>query len=101
MDVASAFDAVSAQVLGDVLLERGATAISAAAAVRENFGTSSTAVLGVRKNCFVQFGRGHETGSFKNTFSLEPGHGGADRGIIAIVGGSGTGGVLGSRMDAV
>ena len=36
MDVASAFDSVSAQVLGDVLLERGATTISAAAAVREN-----------------------------------------------------------------
>ena len=36
MDVASAFDSVSAQVLGEVLLERGATTISAAAAVREN-----------------------------------------------------------------
>ena len=46
MDVASAFDSVSAQVLGDVLLERGATIISTAAAVRER-GSVCEAVYGV------------------------------------------------------
>ena len=36
MDVASAFDSVRADILGDVLLQRGASAFSAAAVVREN-----------------------------------------------------------------
>ena len=36
MDVASAFDSVRADILGDVLLARGASAFSAAAVVREN-----------------------------------------------------------------
>ena len=36
MDVASAFDAVRADVLGDALLERGASVFSDAAVVREN-----------------------------------------------------------------
>ena len=36
MDMASAFDSVRADILGDVLLERGASAFSAAAVVREN-----------------------------------------------------------------
>ena len=36
MDVASAFDSVRADILGDVLLERGASAFSAATVVREN-----------------------------------------------------------------
>ena len=36
MDVASAFDSAGAGILGDVLLERGASAFSATAVVREN-----------------------------------------------------------------
>ena len=36
MDVASAFDAVRAEMLGDALLERGASVFSAPAVVREN-----------------------------------------------------------------
>ena len=36
MDVASAFDSVRVDILGDVLLQRGASAFSAAAVVREN-----------------------------------------------------------------
>ena len=36
MDVASALDSVRADLLGDVLLQRGASAFSAAAVVREN-----------------------------------------------------------------
>ena len=36
MDVASAFDSVRADILGDVLLQRGASAFSAAAVLREN-----------------------------------------------------------------
>ena len=97
MDVASAFDSVSAQVLGDVLLERGARHyhLCGGSSERES-GASSAAVFGVYKKCFVHFGRGHETGRPKNTFRLEPGHGGVDRGIIAIVGRAGSGGVLGS-----
>ena len=50
MDVASAFDSVSAQVLGDVLLERGATTISAAAAVRENLELRARPCLGFTKS---------------------------------------------------
>ena len=46
MDVASAFDSVSAQVLGDVLLERGATVISATAAVRENLDLRARPCMG-------------------------------------------------------
>ena len=97
-DVASAFDSVSAQVLGDVLLERGATTIiSSAAVVRENLELSGTSVFGVHKECFVQLGRGHETGRPKNTFWLDPGHGCVGRGIAAAVGWTGSGGVLGSE----
>ena len=61
MDVASAFDSVRAEMLCDALLERGATAFSAAAAVREERGTPRSAVSRLHKECFVQFGRGHET----------------------------------------
>ena len=50
MDVASAFDSVSARVLGDVLLERGATTISAAAAVRENLELRARPCLGFTKS---------------------------------------------------
>ena len=50
MDVASAFDSVSAQVLGDVLLERGATTISAAAAVRENLEFCARPCMGFTKS---------------------------------------------------
>ena len=51
MDVASAFDSVSAQVLGDVLLERGATTIiSAAAAVRENLELCARPCMGFTKS---------------------------------------------------
>ena len=50
MDVASAFDSVSAQVLGDVLLERGATIISAAAAVRENLELCARPCMGFTKS---------------------------------------------------
>ena len=50
MDVASAFDSVSAQVLGDVLLERGATTISAAAVVRENLELRARPCLGFTKS---------------------------------------------------
>ena len=56
MDVASAFDSVSAQVLGDVLLERGATTILCGGSSEIEFGASSTALFGVHKKCFVQFG---------------------------------------------
>ena len=50
-DVASAFDSVSAQVLGDVLLERGATTIiSSAAAVRENLELRARPCLGFTKS---------------------------------------------------
>ena len=50
MDVASAFDSVSAQVLGDVLLERGATVISATAAVRENLDLRARPCMGFTKS---------------------------------------------------
>ena len=50
MDVASAFDSVSAQVLGDVLLERGATTISAAAVERENLELRARPSLGFTKS---------------------------------------------------
>ena len=49
VDVASAFDSVSAQVLGDLLLERGATTISAAAGVRENLELRAWPCLGFTK----------------------------------------------------
>ena len=49
MDVASAFDSVSAQVLGDVLLERGATVSTVAAAARENLDLSAYRVWGSRR----------------------------------------------------
>ena len=50
MDVASAFDSVGAQVLRDVLLERGATVISAAAAVRENLDLCARPCMGFTKS---------------------------------------------------
>ena len=50
MDVASAFDSVSAQVLGDVLLERGATVTSAAAVVRENLDLAARPCMGFTKS---------------------------------------------------
>ena len=50
MDVASAFDSVSAQVLGDVLLERGATVTTVAAAVRENLDLSARPCMGFTKS---------------------------------------------------
>ena len=50
MDVASAFDSVSAQVLGNVLLERGATVTSAAAVVRENLDLSARPCMGFTKS---------------------------------------------------
>ena len=49
MDVASAFDSVSAQVLGDVLLERSATVTTVAAAVRENLDLSARPCMGFTK----------------------------------------------------
>ena len=49
MDMASAFDSVSAQVLGDVLLERGATTISAAAAVMRIWSFERGRVWGLQK----------------------------------------------------
>ena len=49
MDVASAFDSVSAQVLGDVLLERSATVATVAAAVRENLDLSARPCMGFTK----------------------------------------------------
>ena len=50
MDVASAFDSVSPQVLGDVLLERGATVTSAAAVVRENLDLAARPCMGFTKS---------------------------------------------------
>ena len=50
MDVATAFDSVSAQVLGDVLLERGATITTVAAAVRENLDLSARPCMGYTKS---------------------------------------------------
>ena len=67
MDVASAFDSVSAQVLGGVLLERGATVTTVAAAVRENLELRARPCLGFTKSAPVQIGRGCETGRPKNT----------------------------------
>ena len=42
MNVASAFDAVRAEIVRDALLERGASASSAAAVVRENLNFQTT-----------------------------------------------------------
>ena len=50
MDVASAFDSVRAEMLGDVVLEGGATAFSAAAAVRENLELRGRPCLGFTKS---------------------------------------------------
>ena len=46
MDVASAFDAVRAEILGDALPERGASAFSAAAVARENLNLRCRPCLG-------------------------------------------------------
>ena len=46
MDVVSAFDSVRADILGDVLLERGASAFSAAVVVRENLALRCRPCLG-------------------------------------------------------
>ena len=46
MDVATAFDSVSAQVLGDVLLERGATVTTVAGCCEGKFGSVCEAVHG-------------------------------------------------------
>ena len=66
MDVASAFDSVITKMLGDVLLERGATAFSVCGGSGERKPRST--VSGFHKECFVQSGRGHETRRPKNTF---------------------------------
>ena len=50
MDVATAFDSVSVQVLGDVLLERGGTITTVAAAVRENLDLSARPCMGYTKS---------------------------------------------------
>ena len=50
MDVATAFDSVSAQVLGDVLLVRGATITTVAAAVREKLDLSARPCMGNTKS---------------------------------------------------
>ena len=50
MDVASAFDSVSAQVLEDVLLAKKATSISAAAAVKDNLELRARPCLWFTKN---------------------------------------------------
>ena len=78
MDVASAFDSVSAQVLGDVLLERGATVTTVAAAVRENLDLSAKAVYGIHEESPVQSGSGNETRSPKDSIWMEPGDGSVD-----------------------
>ena len=61
VDVATAFDSVSAQVLGDVLLERGATITTVAAAVRENLDLSARPCMGHTKSPPFQTGSGNET----------------------------------------
>ena len=78
MDVASAFDSVSAQVLGDVLLERGATTILCGGSCEGKLGALCKAVHGIHKKYSVQIGCGYETGRPKNTIWLEPGDGGVD-----------------------
>ena len=60
MDVASACDSVRADFLGDVLLERGASAFSAAAVVRKKLGTPMSTVPGPHSMCPAEFGRGFE-----------------------------------------
>ena len=78
MDVASAFDSVSAQVLGDVLLERGATAISAAAAVRENLEPCARPCMGFTKSPPFKLDVGMRQGGPRTPSGLEPGDGGVD-----------------------
>ena len=56
MDVASAFDTVTAEILGDALLAKSVLAISAAAVVREQFQPALSAVLGPHAKCSVQSG---------------------------------------------
>ena len=62
MDVASAFDWVSAHLLGDVLLERGATTISAAAAVRENLELRARPCLGFTRSASFSLDVGMKQG---------------------------------------
>ena len=78
MDVASAFDSVSAQVLGDVLLERGATSHLCGGSSEGKLGALCKAVHGIHKKSSVQTGCWCETGGSKDTFWLEPGDGGVD-----------------------
>ena len=78
MDVASAFDSVSAQVLGDVLLERGATVTTVAAAVRENLDLSARPCMGFTKSPSVQSGSGNETRRPEDSIWMEPGDGSVD-----------------------
>ena len=56
------------RVLDDVLLERGATTVSAAAAVRENLELRARPCLGFTKSASFSLDVGHETWRPKNTF---------------------------------
>ena len=63
MDVASAFDSVRAEILGD------------GCGGERKPGTPRTSVSGLHKKCLVQFGRGHETRRPQNSTWLESNHG--------------------------
>ena len=78
MDVATAFDSVSAQVLGDVLLERGATVATVVAAVRENLDLSARPCMGNTKSHSLQTGSGNETRRPEDSIRMEPGDGSTD-----------------------
>ena len=99
MDEASAFDSVSAQVLGDVLLERGATTISAVAAVRENLELRARPCLGFTTSFSLDVGMrqgGPRTRSGWNQVMAV-----LVEELLQLWAGRGPGGVLGSRMGAV
>ena len=101
MDVASAFDSVSAQVLGDVLLERGATTISAAAAVRENLELRARPCLGFTKSASFRLDVGMRQGGPRTLSGWNQVMAVLIEELLQLWAWAGSGGVLGSGMDAV
>ena len=85
MDVASAFDSVSAQVLGNVLLERGATVTTVAAAVRENLDLSARPCMGFTKSPPFNLEVGMRQGGPRTSLWMEPGDGSVGGGAVAAV----------------
>ena len=101
MDVASAFDSVSAEVLGNVLLERGATVTTGAAVVRENLDLSARPCMGFTKSPPFNLRSGNETRRPQNSLWMEPGDFSVGGGTVAVVGQQGASCVLGSGMESV